>query len=320
MTSPHEQTALAFAQKRLQQARENDAVLHPPIDIGQPLDELLGQPKTITVNYPTNQQLVALGRIRSVPEFAGRLRLHLHQQFCQDGVIITMNHGAFGDAPCFICQQAQREATFRQQMKAARIDGRYLDVEWHDLDLRAPLDRVAHSCQNIRALVDSGANLLLHGEQTGTGKTQAAMLIGKAALRAGYSVNVRNLARLALEVRNSYGDDEEPMTEKAALLSLTQPDVLILDDLGAGESDSAAVERRLLFLALDDRQMMRKPTICTTNLALRPPDAEGRRNPNRTPSLVEVLGTRVLARLQPLTPLHVDHGINFRTRKSDVSW
>lgn len=656
----HEKTALAFAQQRLEQARSNDRALHPLSSAGTALGELLGDGARAATRYPTTTQVAALERVRSVPRLVRALSEQLHGEFCSGGQLVVLDAGRFGDARCPWCAREQREARFHSAMLAAQIEGRYLDVEWADLELLAPLDRVAQRCAQIDTLVRHGANLLLWGEDTGTGKclgrgtpvlmhdgrvkpvedvvagdlvmgpdsaprrvlrtvqgqeelyrvipikgepyvvnashilslqmsaaaggfqageivnisvvdyfaqtaafrsfakgyrvgvdfapqptemdpyflglwlgdgdanaptitkpdpeifeylvgfassmgmslsvyhysercpryalvtpagqanpltdalrklrlngnkhvphafkansravrlavlaglmdsdgslsgngydfisksealahdvaylarslgmaayvkpcekratngkggagvfyrvsisgatseipvliprkraaprqqikdvlktgirleplgrgdyfgfslegqdrrfllgdftvthnTQAAMLIGKAAIRAGHSVAVHNMARLALSVRESYRDRSEgALTEEAALKALTAPDLLILDDLGAGESDSAAIERRLLFLALNERQMHRKPTVATTNLALVPPkEAEGKRRGDRAPTLVEVLGARVFARLQPLKTLHVNHGKNFRALPSEVSW
>ncbi|GAA5504446.1 hypothetical protein Dxin01_04216 [Deinococcus xinjiangensis] len=318
-TAPTEHGLLHFAQRRLEQARENDRATRPQPHAGMSLEELLSKAaaKPQRRIYPTAAHVDALARVKSVPQFMAAI----HAAYCTAGSITIQDQsGEIVYARCPRCEKTQREQALRVQMLASGIEGRYLDVEWADLELLAPLDRVAEKCTNITALIEGGASLLLFGQQTGSGKTQAAMLIAKAAIRAGYTAHVRNLARLALDVRESYRDKSaEQMTEKAALLSLTTPDLLVIDDLGAGESDTAAVERRLLFLALDERQMQRRPTIVTTNLLLTRPEDEKRKK-DEAPTLVELMGARVLARLQPLKALHVNHGTNFRTRQSDVSW
>ncbi|CAM4425720.1 hypothetical protein DEMA109039_19065 [Deinococcus marmoris] len=103
-------------------------------------------------------------------------------------------------------------------------------------------------------------------------------------------------------MRDGYGDRSgNALKESKALKRLSTPDLLVIDDLGAGETDSASVERRLLFLALDQRQMHRKPTVITSNLS----PAE----------LAAIFGGRIMARLQPLTIVHVNHRKNFRTSK-----
>ena len=320
IAKPTDQQMLGVFQQRLEQARANDKTLHPPITTGTVFGDLIGTPPTTRPRrmYPSRDFITALERMRSTP----KLLAALHELHCYGGNISI--EGADGkplDVRCPRCAASARETRLRQQMIASGVEGRYLDVEWEDLELHAPLDRVASSAGNISRLIEHGVSLVLFSEQTGSGKTQAAMLIAKTAIRAGYTAHVVNLGRLALDVRESYRDKSgHALTEKAALLQLITPDVLVIDDLGAGESDAASVERRLLFLALDDRQNHRRPTIITTNMLLVPPKDEGKRDPNRPLTVVEVLGSRGLGRIQPMTPIHVNHGINFRTRKSEVSW
>lgn len=317
--SPSTAHYLNLAQRQLEQARENDRATRPQVRTGQTLNEILSQAAAPArrAMYPTATHIEALTRVRSVPRFMQAF----HDAHCTGGTITVQDaQGELHYERCPRCEKARREQQLRVQMLASGIEGRYLDVEWENLELLPPLDRVAERCANIAGLIEAGASLLLYGEQTGSGKTQAAMLIAKAAIRAGYTAHVRNLARLALDVRESYRDKSaEQMTERTALLSLTTPDLLVIDDLGAGESDTAAVERRLLFLALDERQMQRRPTIVTTNLLLTRQEGE-KPQKGQPPTLVELMGARVLARLQPLKSLHVNHGTNFRTRKSEVSW
>ena len=121
-------------------------------------------------------------------------------------------------------------------------------------------------------------------------------MIAKTAIRSGLNARVVNIGRLCVDVRRGYSD--QGLTESAALESLGTTDFLILDDLGAGETRNATLENRLLYLALEERQNRRLPTIITSNLE---PDA-----------LVTKLGSRLLNRLQPLTVLEVNHGRNFR--------
>lgn len=305
---------LADAQRQLEQTRANDRTLHPrPVPTPRVADLLDGfaLPSGRRGLYPTLELVRALAAVRSVPRFMEAL----HGEYCQGGQLTVDVAGTLQTVSCPRCERARRERTLLAQLVASGVDGRYLESEWDGLELLAPLDRVARRCQDITVLIDAGANLLLYSDQTGTGKTQAAMLAAKAAIRAGRTAHVVNLARLALDVRESYREKGgEQLSEKAALLRLTSPDLLVIDDLGAGESDTAAVERRLLFLALDERQMRRRPTIVTTNLPLAVPEG------SKAPSLPGVFGARILARLQPLTAVHVNHGTNFRARKAEVSW
>ncbi|TDE85314.1 ATP-binding protein [Deinococcus sp. S9] len=248
--------------------------------------------------YPTPEQVRAW--VTQPETFTDEV----HARECQSGFINAQEaNGTLTAFPCPRCEAAKRQAALRRQLVASGVDGRYLDTTWADLDVIAPLDRVRDACERITDIIATGASLLLWSPETGSGKTQAAMLAATAAIRAGHTAHVANLARLAVDVRDGYRNkDGAALTEKGALARLTAPDLLVLDDLGAGETDSAAVERRLLFLALDERQTKRLPTIVTANLSPQ--------------ELVQVFGVRVLARLQPLTVIHVDHKRNFRVSKN----
>ena len=251
---------------------------------------------------------VTLDQVRGWAKAPETFTDELHDRECSGGFLSVQSEqdaSGWASVHCPRCEMDRRNAALRRQLVDSGIDGRYLDSEWAHLDVVEPLDRVQRACERIDEIIAAGACLLLWSPETGTGKTQAAMLAAKAAIRAGHTAYVGNLARLAVEVRDGYRKDGSGLTEGAALKRLTAPDVLVIDDLGAGETDSAAVERRLLFLALEERQMKRKPTIVTSNLK---PEA-----------LVQAFGTRVLGRLQPLTIIHVNHKRNFRIPQGDGS-
>lgn len=309
------------AHAHLAQARANDRASHLRPRPAPTVSDLLGKVfPTATAAaglYPSAAQVDALSHVRSTPRFVAAVRLALHDRECVSGsLVVSGQDGQILDRPCPHCQQVAREARLRAQLKASGVEGRYLDPEWADLELLPPLDRVARKCENINELIRAGVSLLLYSEQTGCGKTQTAMLIAKASIRAGHDTQVVNLARLALDVREGFSNrgGADTLTERAALLRMTTPALLVIEDLGASEGETAAIERRLLGLALDHRQMHRLATVVTTNLPLVVPEG------SKAPTLGSIFGARVLARLQPLTPLHVNHGVNFRARKSEVSW
>jgi DNA replication protein DnaC len=223
-----------------------------------------------------------------------------HQLHCRDGRI-GYAHLHYSDSAfaCPICKQRQdqskRETELRSRMREAGIPPRYLDLEWNDLETLEPLPRIQMACTQLDLISLEGESLLLHGPP-GSGKTQAAIMIAKTAIRSGLNARVVNIGRLCVDVRRGYSD--QGLTESAALESLGTTDFLILDDLGAGETRNATLENRLLYLALEERQNRRLPTIITSNL--------------EPVELVGKLGSRLLNRLQPLTVLEVNHGRNFR--------
>jgi DNA replication protein DnaC len=236
-----------------------------------------------------------------------------HQLHCVDGRIMY-SHPHYSDSAfkCPICQarleQLKREQDLRTRMTQAGIPARYLELEWNDLDMLEPLPHIQDACTDLNTILLEGESLYLHGPP-GSGKTQAAIMVAKTAVRSGFSTRVVNMGRLCVSVRQGYSEQRGTeqhdhqrkrvqITEEDALEVLGTPDFLILDDLGAGEARQAVLEQRLLYLGLEERQNRRLPTIITSNLG--------------AAVLIERLGSRLLNRLQPLTVLEVAHGRNFR--------
>lgn len=277
-------------------AREHAHALSPKIRPGTSLASALARVDT--------------GASRPLPTVADLTRWHAqpaglddeqHARLCAGGLIEVMDEGGHTAAhACPRCQAGRRSDVLLGRLERSGIPPRYLELEWADLvtDLD-PFPRLRAATGRMPQILAANDSLLLSGPP-GAGKTQVAVLAAKAVLAAGHSALVVNLGRLALDVREGYGDSADGLTEGAALRLLTAPTLLILDDLGAGETDTAKVERRLLYLALEERQNARKPCVITTNLS----PAE----------LAAYLGARNLGRLQPLEIVELKHGRNFRLR------
>lgn len=216
---------------------------------------------------------------------------------------VTQDDGTIAVEPCRECEAEKRLKRLEQEIRASGIGDRYFGVEWEDLELVEPMPRIRAACERIGEIIDAGESALLHGTP-GTGKTQAAVLLVKAAIRAGYTARVENLGRLAMNVRAGYDDRTLP-SEKSVVDELSTVSLLVLDDIGAGETDAATVEKRVLYLVTEARQNATLPTIVTTNL-------DGI-------LLKKHIGQRILNRLSPLTTIGFTHGRNFRRRAGTES-
>lgn len=303
MTNPASLTADVqhVLHAHLNQARENAQTLSPKIRPGTSLAALLErarlQPSAGAL--PTRDDLLVwqLDPAAFSDELHGRL--------CAGGMIEVLGEEGQGSAahPCPRCVAERRTESLRSRLVRSGIPLRYLDLGWDDLDTdTAPFPRLRGATGHMARIIAAGDSLLLSGPP-GSGKTQVAVLAAKAADAAGHTALVVNLGRLALDVREGYRG--EGTSEGEALRMLISPTLLILDDLGAGETDTAAVERRLLYLALEDRQNARRPCVITTNLS--PAELAG------------YLGARNLGRLQPLEVIEMKHGRNFRLREGHRS-
>lgn len=223
-----------------------------------------------------------------------------HQSLCLSDRWFKEEDGSYNSLPCPVCVYGSRMESLRAQMQRSGIAERYLDKRFQDLEMVEPFSRVARRCRrdSLSEIRADGECLLLHGPP-GQGKTQLAALIAKAAIVSGWTAHMANLGRLVVQIREGYERKGESVTEESVIEALSSVDFLVLDDLGAGESDSQKIERRILYLVAEARQSSVKPTIITTNL--------------ERAELWDYLGARVSNRFMPLTALHVNHGRNFRS-------
>lgn len=106
-----------------------------------------------------------------------------------------------------------------------------------------------------------GDNVLLRG-QAGVGKTTLAKNLAQQALTKGYSVRFRTLPAALADLMRQ---ESLPATERR-LKRYTQPDLLILDELGYVPCDARAAD--LLFHIISRRHEQRSVVI-TTNLAFK---------------------------------------------------
>lgn len=227
-----------------------------------------------------------------------------HDRHCEGGWIEfhdTDDHTSVMRCPH--CERRGNEALLRAAVEASGIGARYFDVDWKDLETVEPLPALQHASQNITEIITSGHNALLAGPP-GTGKTQAAALLVKAAIHAGHTARLENIGRVAMNIRAAYDNGGD--TEADTVTRLTTTDLLVLDDIGAGEAGEAKLEKRLLYFTTEARQNARRPTILTTNLT-----AE---------EIAAFLGDRIINRLMPLEIFNFRHGRNFRAPTGSTAW
>lgn len=200
---------------------------------------------------------------------------------------------------CQACAYDEHRAALAEQLAAAGVGARYLNVLWEDLNLLPPLDRLERV--KVERVIETGHHAIFTGPP-GSGKTQAAILLARDALEQGFTARVANLGAVAMQVRSGYGRDDG-LREHEVVTALASVDLLVLDDVGAGEASGGQVEGRLLYQVLEARQNARRATVVTTNL-----DAK---------TLSETLGARVTNRLMPAKVYAFTHGRNFRAAPAE---
>ncbi|MHB8692002.1 MAG: ATP-binding protein [Solirubrobacteraceae bacterium] len=108
--------------------------------------------------------------------------------------------------------------------------------------------------------IDHGRGLWFMGP-VGTGKTTLAMLVSKAALKAGRSVAIYSLPRLLNEIRDTHRADRSHIE---LLDRLTAVDLLHIDDVGAERTTEWVLEE--LYSIVNSRYEEQRSMVITTNI------------------------------------------------------
>lgn len=145
-------------------------------------------------------------------------------------------------------------------LKSARL--KYGQASIEDIDSRPGrgLDRRAVTSLVLSDWVGSGHSVLITG-LTGAGKSWLACALAQYACRRGYSAIYQRVPRMQEELRIRHGSGAFGKW----LLQLAKTDVLLLDDWGMGNIDSAT--RSDLLEIIDDRAGS-KATIITSQLPI----------------------------------------------------
>jgi DNA replication protein DnaC len=177
-----------------------------------------------------------------------------------DGFLYDEETNTAHDCRCRRQLIAHRKARSLQ----AVLPSRYRDVSFE----RAPVTEidprivaaVRRFCDRIDERLDAGHGLWLMGP-VGTGKTTLAMLVSKAALRAGRSVAIYSLPRLLNEIRDTYRAERSHVE---LLDRLTAVDLLHIDDVGAERTNDWVLEE--LYSIVNARYEEQRSMLITTNI------------------------------------------------------
>lgn len=167
-----------------------------------------------------------------------------------------------------LCRQEQRReltllAAGQESFSQFRLDY-YPDRTdpQHGVNIRTVMERTFQICRSYAAEFSEKSGNLLFSGGTGLGKTFLSSCIAKTVSRKGYSVVYETAGRLfSVMNRVQFEGDEDARREARRY---TACDLLILDDLGTemgGQFTTAA-----LYTLINDRILMKKPTVISTNL------------------------------------------------------
>jgi DNA replication protein DnaC len=165
----------------------------------------------------------------------------------------------------FDCRcRAQRVAQAKARSLSAVIPRRYRDVAFErppvtEIDAQV-VSATRRFADAIDRKLDAGRGLWLMGP-VGTGKTTLAMLVSKAALRAGRSVAIFSLPRLLYEIRDTHRAERSHVR---LLDQLTAVDLLHIDDVGAERKTDWVLEE--LYSIVNARYEDQRSMVITTNI------------------------------------------------------
>lgn len=165
----------------------------------------------------------------------------------------------------FDCRcRAQRVALAKARSLSAVIPRRYRDVAFDrppvteiDAQVVAASRRFADA---INVKLDAGRGLWFMGP-VGTGKTTLAMLVSKAALKAGRSVAIYSLPRLLNEIRDTHRAERSHLELLNRLIAV---DLLHIDDVGAERTTDWVLEE--LYSIINGRYEDQRSVVITTNI------------------------------------------------------
>ncbi len=132
---------------------------------------------------------------------------------------------------------------------------------------------------------------------TGCGKTHLAAAIARALIERKVSVRWINAAELCMKLRSTFGrHGDAALSEEDLLDELSEPDVLVLDDLGV-ERPSAWITERL-YVLFSRRHEACKTLIFTSNYAGR--DLIERLRSSEDPQVADRLISRLMEMVESL--------------------
>ena len=158
----------------------------------------------------------------------------------------------------------QRVALAKARTLSAVIPRRYRDVAFD----RPPVTEIEPEvvtatrrfADAIDQKLDAGRGLWFMGP-VGTGKTTLAMLVSKAALRAGRSVAIYSLPRLLNEIRDTHRAERSHLELLDRLIAV---DLLHIDDVGAERTTDWVLEE--LYSIINGRYEDQRSVVITTNI------------------------------------------------------
>lgn len=165
-------------------------------------------------------------------------------------------------------RRREKEAEKRLRLKDSGIPPRFADASLEAWQVKnAGQERVLEFAKNyirdFREICGGGRCAAFVGNP-GTGKTYLASAIGLALIDLGLSVVYAKVQDVMLRIKASWRDRNGEETELEIISGLTDPHLLILDEIGV--QFGSDFERQMLCHIFDERYIRRRPTLILSNL------------------------------------------------------
>ena len=216
----------------------------------------------LPVDVPVDKEAPAVAQVRPLAAAARRDRSpSCPFDVCDgSGFVVDETTNTASDCRC----RAQRIALAKARSLSAVIPRRYRDAAFDrppvtDIEPQV-VAAVRRFADCIDPRLDAGRGLWFMGP-VGTGKTTLAMLVSKAALKAGRSVAIYSLPRLLNEIRDTHRAERSHVN---LLDRLTAVDLLHIDDVGAERTTDWVLEE--LYSIVNARYEEQRSMVITTNI------------------------------------------------------
>ena len=199
-------------------------------------------------------------------------------------------------------EEAERRTKERQDqidriLSSSGLGERFKDCTFDNWKPRKGTGRALNVAQAYAGFLaenlKSGRGYIMFG-QPGNGKSHLAAAVVNMAARKGYTAVFERVPKLLAKIRATY--DGGPISEGQIMKTLTQADLLVLDDAGAEKCTQWT--EPTLYTIIDERYTHKRSIIVTTNAGLE--------------ELEQKIGFRAMDRLLEMCAIVENQGTSYR--------